>query len=66
MKTKEDLLKTLEDLIEKDFEDFKWFLKDEMDVSDDWEASENRGPSSSQTRPPRPLPELSKDSSQSE
>ncbi|XP_067441879.1 NLR family CARD domain-containing protein 3-like isoform X2 [Thunnus thynnus] len=128
MKTKEDLLKTLEDLIEKDFEDFKWFLKDEsleghqaikasqlekaerrdtvdlmvqtyqlpgavevtkkllkkinrndllqslsdsssgpeVDVSDDWEASENRGPSSSQTRPPRPLPELSKDSSQSE
>eukprot|EP00064_Thunnus_orientalis_P022519 superscaffoldBa00007647_g22717 len=29
MKTKEDLLKTLEDLIGKDFEDFKWFLKHE-------------------------------------
>ncbi|XP_067441834.1 NACHT, LRR and PYD domains-containing protein 12-like [Thunnus thynnus] len=29
MKTEEDLLKTLEDLIEKEFEDFKWFLKHE-------------------------------------
>ncbi|XP_067441841.1 NACHT, LRR and PYD domains-containing protein 3-like [Thunnus thynnus] len=29
MKMKEDLLNTLEDLIEKEFEDFKWFLKDE-------------------------------------
>ncbi|XP_067441995.1 NLR family CARD domain-containing protein 3-like [Thunnus thynnus] len=27
--TKLDLLNTLEDLIEKEFEDFKWFLKDE-------------------------------------
>ncbi|XP_042291170.1 uncharacterized protein LOC121912796 [Thunnus maccoyii] len=29
MMKKEDLVKTLEDLIEKEFEDFKWLLKDE-------------------------------------
>ncbi|XP_067441838.1 NLR family CARD domain-containing protein 3-like isoform X1 [Thunnus thynnus] len=41
----------------------------EVDVSDAWETSENRGPSSSQTRPPchlHPVPELPSHTSQNE